>query len=259
MRIPLLAPDNYAFPDPAYALAWCDGLVGVSGDLDAGRLLEAYRNGVFPWFSRDGWFFWYAVGPRAVIVPERLHVPRSLAKTLRNGSYRVAVNGCFAEVVAHCAAAARPNQDGTWIAPEFQTAYLKLHEMGHAHSFECHYPDESGETRLAGGFYGVQIGRVFYGVQIGRVFYGVQIGRVFYGESMFALQPDASKIAFACAVPFLADLGVELIDCQQDTEHMRRFGSELLPFADFAERLRMLNAVPLKEEIGRREVACKGL
>lgn len=186
-------------------------------------------------------FFWYAVGPRAVIVPERLHVPRSLAKTLRNGSYRVAVNGCFAEVVAHCAAAARPNQDGTWIAPEFQTAYLKLHEMGHAHSFECHYPDESGETRLAGGFY------------------GVQIGSVFYGESMFALQPDASKIAFACAVPFLADLGVELIDCQQDTEHMRRFGSELLPFADFAERLRMLNAVPLKEEIGRREVACKGL
>ncbi|EMU2937438.1 leucyl/phenylalanyl-tRNA--protein transferase [Neisseria gonorrhoeae] len=241
MRIPLLAPDNYAFPDPAYALARCDGLVGVSRDLDAGRLLEAYWNGVFPWFSRDGWFFWYAVGPRAVIVPERLHVPRSLAKTLRNGSYRVAVNGCFAEVVAHCAAAARPNQDGTWIAPEFQTAYLKLHEMGHAHSFECHYPDENGKTRLAGGFY------------------GVQIGRVFYGESMFALQPDASKIAFACAVPFLADLGVELIDCQQDTEHMRRFGSELLPFADFAERLRMLNAVPLKEEIGRREVACKGL
>ncbi|EMT9550262.1 leucyl/phenylalanyl-tRNA--protein transferase, partial [Neisseria gonorrhoeae] len=70
MRIPLLAPDNYAFPDPAYALARCDGLVGVSRDLDAGRLLEAYRNGVFPWFSRDGWFFWYAVGPRAVIVPE---------------------------------------------------------------------------------------------------------------------------------------------------------------------------------------------
>ncbi len=240
MRIPLLAPDNYAFPDPAYALARCDGLVGVSRDLDAGRLLEAYRNGVFPGFARR-LVFWYAVGPRAVIVPERLHVPRSLEKTLRNCSYRVTVNGCFAEVVAHCAAAVRPNQDGTWIAPEFQTAYLKLHEMGYAHSFECHYPDENGKTRLAGGFY------------------GVQIGRVFYGESMFALQPDASKIAFACAVPFLASLGVELIDCQQDTGHMRRFGSELLPFADFAERLRMLNAVPLKEEIGRREVACKGL
>ena len=113
--------------------------------------------------------------------------------------------------------------------------------MGYAHSFECHYPDENGKTRLAGGFY------------------GVQIGRVFYGESMFALQPDASKIAFACAVPFLASLGVELIDCQQDTEHMRRFGSELLPFADFAARLRSLNAVPLKEAVGCCEVACNRL
>lgn len=185
MRIPLLAPDNYAFPDPAYALARCDGLVGVSRDLDAGRLLEAYRNGVFPWFSRDGWFFWYAVGPRAVIVPERLHVPRSLAKTLRNGSYRVAVNGCFAEVVAHCAAAARPNQDGTWIAPEFQTAYLKLHEMGHAHSFECHYPDENGKTRLAGGFYGVQIGRVFYGESIVCVATGCVENRVCLRRAVF--------------------------------------------------------------------------
>ena len=241
MGIPLLAPGDYAFPDPARALSEYEGLVGVSRDLDAGRLLEAYRNGVFPWFSRDGWFFWYAVGPRAVVFPDRLHIPRSLAKTLRNRAYRVTANSCFERVVAQCADMVRPGQDGTWIAPEFQTAYLKLHEMGHAHSFECHYPDENGKTRLAGGFY------------------GVQIGRVFYGESMFALQPDASKIAFACAVPFLASLGVELIDCQQDTGHMRRFGSELLPFADFAARLRSLNAVPLKEAVGCCEVACNRL
>ena len=182
MGIPLLAPGDYAFPDPARALSEYEGLVGVSRDLDAGRLLEAYRNGVFPWFSRDGWFFWYAVGPRAVVFPDRLHIPRSLAKTLRNRAYRVTANNCFERVVAQCADLVRPGQDGTWIALEFQTAYLKLHEMGHAHSFECHYPDENGKTRLAGGFY------------------GVQIGRVFYGESMFALQPDASKIAFACAV-----------------------------------------------------------
>ena len=231
MKIPFLAPRDYRFPDPSYALAECDGLVGVSGDLDTGRLLSAYRQGIFPWFSRDGWFFWYAVAPRAVIVPESLHIGRSLAKTLRNKPYRVTVNRCFEKVIAHCANVPRPEQDGTWIEPAFQTAYLKLHHQGHAHSFECWLPDEQGEMQLAGGFY------------------GVQIGCVFYGESMFALRPDASKIAFACAVPFLSDLGVALIDCQQDTEHMRRFGSRLMDFADFQTALKDLNAKPLKRNI----------
>ena len=183
-------------------------MVGISRDLDTGRLLSAYRQGVFPWFSEDGWFFWHTIDPRAVIVPENLHIGRSLAKTLRNKPYRVTVNQCFETVIAHCAAFPRPGQDGTWIVPEFQAAYTELHRLGHAHSFECFYPDETGRLKLAGGFY------------------GVQIGRVFYGESMFALEPDASKIAFARAVPFLAGLGIELIDCQQDTLHMHRFGSD---------------------------------
>ena len=155
MGIPLLAPGDYAFPDPALHCRSTKGWSVMSRDLDAGRLLEAYRNGVFPWFSRDGWFFWYAVGPRAVVFPDRLYIPRSLAKMLRNRAYRVTANDCFERVVAQCADMVRPGQDGTWIAPEFQTVYLKLHEMGHAHSFECHYPDENGKTRLAGGFYGV--------------------------------------------------------------------------------------------------------
>ena len=236
MSIPLLYPNDYTFPDPFYALEECDGVVGISRDLDTGRLLSAYRQGIFPWFSEDGWFFWHTIDPRAVIVPENLHIGRSLAKTLRNKPYRVTVNQCFETVIAHCAAFPRPGQDGTWIVPEFQAAYTELHRLGHAHSFECFYPDETGRLKLAGGFY------------------GVQIGRVFYGESMFALEPDASKIAFARAVPFLAGLDIELIDCQQDTLHMYRFGSEPIPFAEFQTTLQRLNALPLKEALGARVV-----
>lgn len=236
MHIPLLRPDDYRFPDPSYALSECDGLVGVSTDLAPQRLLSAYRSGIFPWFSQDGYFFWYAVAPRAVIIPDRLTVGRSLSKTLRNKTYLVTANRCFDEVIGHCASVTRPRQDGTWIAPEFQTAYKKLHESGFAHSFECFLPDGNGAMHLAGGFY------------------GVQIGSVFYGESMFALRPDASKIAFACAVPFLSQRGIALIDCQQDTEHMRRFGSQLLDFGDFQERLRSLNNRQPAHPIGKTDI-----
>ena len=234
MKIPFLAPRDYRFPDPSYALAECDGLVGVSGDLDTGRLLSAYGQGIFPWFSRDGWFFWYAVAPRAVIVPENLHIGRSLAKTLRHKPYRVTVNRCFEKVIAHCANVPRPEQDGTWIEPAFQTAYLKLHHQGNAHSFECWLPDEQGKMQLAGGFY------------------GVQIGCVFYGESMFALRPDASKIAFACAVPFLADLGVALIDCQQDTEHNAPFRFAVNGFCRLSDGLKGFERETVKAEYRRR-------
>ncbi|WP_416191833.1 leucyl/phenylalanyl-tRNA--protein transferase [Neisseria sp. CCUG12390] len=236
MNIPFLPPQDYRFPNPDYALEHCDGLVGVSADLDEGRLLAAYRSGIFPWFSQNGLFYWFATAPRTVLLPEKLHIGKSLAKTLRNKPYRVSVNEAFGEVVAHCAAAPRPGQDGTWIAPEFQTAYARLHDIGHAHSFECRYPDEQGRLKLVGGFY------------------GVQIGRVFYGESMFALAPDASKIAFACAVPYLAERGVQLIDCQQDTAHLARFGSEQMDFHDFQTALKRLNAMDLVGKIGHGTV-----
>ena len=236
MNIPYLPPNDYRFPEPDYALAECDGLVGASSDLDTARLLSAYRAGIFPWLGRQGFFYWFAVSPRAVILPEKLHVSRSLAKHLRNTPYLVTANRCFAEVVARCAAVPRPNQDGTWIAPEFQTAYQKLHDIGHAHSFECFCPDADGTWRLAGGFY------------------GVQIGRVFYGESMFSLKPNASKTAFAHAVPFLQKRGIALIDCQQDTPHMRRFGSQLMDFSDFQTALEKLNAQELHHPIEAEEI-----
>lgn len=232
MNIPFLPPQDYRFPHPGYALEHCDGLVGVSADLDSGRLLAAYRQGIFPWFSQNGLFYWYATAPRTVLLPENIRIGKSLAKTLRNKPYRVSANQAFAQVIGHCAAVPRPGQDGSWIAPEFQTAYTRLHELGHAHSFECWYPDGQGRLKLAGGFY------------------GVQIGCVFYGESMFALAPDASKTAFACAVPYLAECGVRLIDCQQDTGHLARFGSQAMDFDDFQTALRRLNAVDLVREIG---------
>lgn len=241
MDIPFFAPRDYRFPDPAPALEYNEGLVGVSADLDSGRLLAAYRAGIFPWFSEGGLFYWFCTAPRTVLRPETLHIGRSLAKLLRNKSYLVTANHSFEHIIAACAAIPRAGQDGTWIALEFQQAYTALHRAGYAHSFECWYPAEQGEDyQLAGGFY------------------GVQIGRVFYGESMFALQPDASKIAFASAVPYLADCGIALIDCQQDTQHLARFGSQQMALADFQAELGRLNPLPLNREIGRVVIARAG-
>lgn len=182
-------------------------------------------------------FYWFAQHSRAVLLPERLHIGRSLAKTLRHKSYRVSANARFADVIAACAQVPRPKQGGTWITSDFQAAYIALHRMGHAHSFECWLPDAAGQWQLAGGFY------------------GVQIGSVCYGASMFAHRADASKIAFACAVPFLARCGIRLIDCQQDTAHLARFGSQLMPFETFREWLRAWNELGLVREIGGGVVA----
>ncbi|OAM26639.1 leucyl/phenylalanyl-tRNA--protein transferase [Eikenella longinqua] len=229
--IPLLAADCLQFPDPRPAIAAHEGLVALSRDLSAERLLAAYKQGIFPWHEEGGLFFWFATAPRTVLYPERLHIGRSLAKTLRHKPYAVTANQNFLAVIAACAATPRPGQGGSWIAPNFQVAYTELHRLGRAHSFECWYPDEDGRLVLAGGLY------------------GVQIGRVFFGESMFAWQSDASKIAFACAVPFLQRCGIRLIDCQQDTPHLARFGSQTVPFDDFQAALSELTAQPLDKPI----------
>lgn len=236
MDIPFFAPRDYRFPDPKPALEHHEGLVGVSADLDRERLLAAYRSGIFPWFSEGGLFYWFCTAPRTVLFPEKIHIGRSLAKTLRNKPYAVSANRHFPAVIAACAAAPREGQAGTWITREMQKAYIRLHEAGHAHSFECWYPDAQGGLQLAGGLY------------------GVQIGRVFYGESMFARQSDASKIAFACAVPYLAECGIELIDCQMHTAHLARFGSERMPFEDFQTALCSLSVQALPQPVGRQVI-----
>ncbi|QEY26078.1 leucyl/phenylalanyl-tRNA--protein transferase [Neisseria zalophi] len=237
MEIPFLYDDTAAFPDVFEAIEERDGFVAIGGSLSAQRLLTAYRQGIFPWFSEGDPVCWWALSPRTVLYPEKCHIGRSLQKTLRNKPYLVTVNQKFPAVIATCAGVRRPEQSGTWITEEMQQAYIGLYELGHAHSFECWYPDENGVLNLAGGLY------------------GVQIGRVFFGESMFALRPDASKIAFACAVPYLAKCGIEIIDCQQNTDHLARFGSELIAFETFQTALNDLTDKALDEPIGSGWIA----
>ncbi|MFC3874603.1 leucyl/phenylalanyl-tRNA--protein transferase [Neisseria musculi] len=232
MDIPILPPHGCRFPDPARAVAERGGLVAVGGSLSPERLLAAYPQGIFPWYGEGQPVCWFALAPRTVLFPAKIHIGRSLQKHLRNKPYAVTANRNFSAVIAACAATPRTGQSGTWITAGMQQAYTKLHQMGYAHSFECWYPDETGRLKLAGGLY------------------GVQIGRAFFGESMFAVQADASKTAFALAVPYLAQRGIGLIDCQQNTAHLARFGSEQMDFADFQTALRRLAAQLLTHPIG---------
>jgi leucyl/phenylalanyl-tRNA--protein transferase len=196
------------FPDPEDAEP--DGLLAVGGDLSPPRLLAAYAAGIFPWFSDGGPILWWSPDPRLVLRPEWLHVPRSLSRTLRRGTYRVRADTAFGEVIRRCASSARPGQRGTWITPEMVEAYERLHHMGVAHSFEAWEG-----ARLAGGLY------------------GVSLGGAFFGESMFAERPDASKVAFVAAVRWLAARGIALVDCQVRTEHLLRFGAREVRRAEF--------------------------
>ncbi len=206
-------PREVAFPDPGEAEE--DGLLAVGGDLSVARLLAAYARGIFPWFTRGQTPYWFSPDPRLVLRPEALHVPRSLARTLRRGAYRFTADRAFEQVLLGCATARREGQDGTWISRPIVEGYTALHAAGFAHSFEAW----EGEA-LVGGLY------------------GVSLGAAFFGESMFALRPDASKGAFVTAVRWLTRQGVRLVDCQVTTEHLVRFGAEEWP------RQRYLAALP---------------
>jgi leucyl/phenylalanyl-tRNA--protein transferase len=208
-----LPRDAAVFPDPRHAEP--DGLLAVGGDLSPRRLLAAYREGIFPWFGEESPILWWSPDPRLVLVPEELHVPRSLQRTLRRGVYRVTADTAFAEVIRACSTKDRPGQEGTWITPDMIEAYEELHQLGYAHSFEAWEDDE-----LAGGLY------------------GVSLGQAFFGESMFSERPDASKVAFVTSVRWLADRGIRLIDCQVRTEHLLRFGAREIPREAFLAQLR---------------------
>ncbi len=205
-------PDEPVFPDPDEAEP--DGLVAVGGDLSPARLRVAYATGIFPWYGDDSPILWWSPDPRLVLHPGWLHVPRSLARTLRSGRYAIRADTAFGEVIRRCAAARRPGQRGTWITPAMVAAYERLHREGLAHSFEAWEGD-----RLAGGLY------------------GVSLGGAFFGESMFADRPDASKAAFVESVRWLASRGVDLVDCQVRTDHLVRFGAREISRARFLAEL----------------------
>jgi leucyl/phenylalanyl-tRNA--protein transferase len=188
------------FPRPE--LADPNGLLAVGGDLRPERLVLAYAMGIFPWYSEDTPILWHSPDPRMVLRAGDLVVGRSLAKTLRRGAYEVRLDTAFRAVMESCARVPRHDQDGTWIMPEMIDAYEELHRRGLAHSAEAWLGGE-----LAGGLY------------------GVSLGGAFFGESMFAKEPDASKVAFVTLVRAMAGWGIDLVDCQVRTAHLARFGA----------------------------------
>jgi leucyl/phenylalanyl-tRNA--protein transferase len=201
------------FPPPEGAED--DGLLAIGGDLSVERLVLAYSMGIFPWYSDTYPILWWSPDPRLILIPAELKVSRSLRQTIRKGLYRVTTNTAFEEVIRNCATISRKGEQGTWITEEMMAAYIRLHQAGYAHSVEAWDGDE-----LAGGFY------------------GVMMGKAFFGESMFAKKSDASKVAFATYAAALAEKGFELIDCQVTTDHMKRFGAKEIPRALFMQYLK---------------------
>jgi leucyl/phenylalanyl-tRNA---protein transferase len=191
-----------------------DGLLALGGDLRPERLLLGYTQGIFPWYAENLPILWHSPDPRMVMTTRDLVVQRSLRKQIKRRPYELTTDKAFADVLRGCAQVPRPGQTGTWLIPEMVDAYLKLHELGFAHSFEAW---EDGA--LVGGLY------------------GVSLGAAFFGESMFAKAPDASKVAFVASVRQLDHWRIGLIDCQVHTEHLERFGAYEVPRLDYLQML----------------------
>jgi leucyl/phenylalanyl-tRNA--protein transferase len=207
------------FPPPE--LAERDGLLAVGGDLSRDRLLLAYSMGIFPWYSEDSPILWWSTDPRLVLFPGEVKVSRSLRQTIRKRTYEVTFDTAFSEVIRNCAAVRR-REKGTWITDEMREAYCGLHDAGFAHSVESWSKGE-----LAGGLY------------------GVALGRVFFGESMFTLKKDASKVAFERLVRRLIDKDFLLIDCQMTTQHLLSLGAREIPRSLFMGILKQALEKPL--------------
>ena len=204
-------PKTYTFP-PLEA-ASPEGLLAVGGDLNPDRLLSAYRQGIFPWYRDDQPILWWSPDPRAVLYPSKLHISKSLRKSLRTRGFEVSADRAFALVIATCAES-RNHGEGTWITSGMQEAYCALHRIGYAHSVETWHNGE-----LVGGLY------------------GLAIGKAFFGESMFSRVADASKTALVGLATSLAADGYRFIDCQVVSEHLTSLGAEAAPRDRFASEL----------------------
>lgn len=214
-----LNDDDCYFPPADYANK--EGLLAFGGDLSPQRLVIAYANGIFPWYSENEPLLWWSLDPRLIIRPGEMKVSKSLRHTLKSGKFETRIDTNFREVMLHCAETPRKDQDGTWIQDEMVDAYCELHELGIAHSFESYHSEE-----LVGGLY------------------GISIGKVFFGESMFHTVTDASKVAFYHLHQFLQAHDFKLIDCQQETEHLMSLGAYSIPRKNFLEELKVLTAEP---------------
>jgi leucyl/phenylalanyl-tRNA--protein transferase len=205
------------FPSPEEAEP--DGLIAVGGDLSVPRLLEAYSNGIFPWFEPGEELLWWSPDPRLILEPGKLRVSRSLRATIRKGTYETRFDTAFRDVIQGCASIKRKHEDGTWISRDIKRAYGELHDLGLAHSIESWADGE-----LVGGLY------------------GVRLGAAFFGESMFAKRTDASKVAVAALCDQCLKRGIEFIDCQIRSEHLISLGAETISRTEFLARLQTTNA-----------------
>ncbi len=212
-HIPWLDSNQLAFPPLERALKSPNGLLAAGGDLSPERLKVAYSEGIFPWYESGQPILWWSPDPRSVLFPAKLHISRSLRKTLRKNLFNVTADTAFESVINACAKS-RKYTHGTWITPEMQRAYTQLFQLGYAHSVEAW---QNGE--LVGGLY------------------GVALGRAFFGESMFSFRTDASKVAFVHLVKQLQIQGYQVIDCQVSSEHLFSLGAEEIPRSQFSQIL----------------------
>lgn len=208
-----LLSDDLIFPPPQ--LASDEGLLAVGGDLSQERLQLAYRMGIFPWYSENEPIMWWSPNPRLVLYPSELKISKSLAKTIKRGLFKVTMDQAFEAVIKACAHGRTPMQEGTWIVNDMISAYCHLHESGLAHSVEAWQ-----DGRLAGGLY------------------GVSLGKCFFGESMFTRISNASKVAFVALVEHLKALNFNLIDCQVTTPHLLHFGAREISRTRFLSELK---------------------
>jgi leucyl/phenylalanyl-tRNA--protein transferase len=234
LPITLLGPEPDApFPPAALALREPDGLLAAGGDLSSTRLLNAYRQGIFPWYSDGQPILWWSPDPRMVFATDGVRLPSKFRRGLRRSTWVLRADGAFDQVISTCAQTPRPGQDGTWITDEMLRAYRQLHRLGHAHSVEVF----DGDT-LVGGIY------------------GVAIGRMFFGESMFSAESGGSKVALAGLAHVLHDWGWPLIDAQVANPHLQFMGAQPLPRSEFLARIGTLvekdeQPGPWSERFGR--------
>ena len=226
-------PRTYTFP-PLEA-ASPEGLLAVGGDLNPDRLLSAYRQGVFPWFSDGQPILWWSPDPRAILYPADLHISRSLRKSLRTQGFAVTADRAFDDVIQRCAES-RNAREGTWITSGMQEAYCTLHRMGYAHSVETW---RNGQ--LVGGLY------------------GLAIGKAFFGESMFSQITDASKTALVALSVSLTAGGYQFIDCQVVSEHLNSLGAKAVPRYRFSSELKQAVETPVNETPWNWTIAAREL
>lgn len=237
LHLPMLDADpGSPFPDPRGALREPDGLLAFGGDLAPTRLLNAYRQGIFPWYSPGQPILWWSPDPRTVFASDGVHVSRRFARTLRTLDWAITADTAFDRVVAACADSPRRGQAGTWITPEMRGAYAALHQLGHAHAIEAWDGDA-----LVGGLY------------------GVAIGQMFFAESMFSAQSGGSKVALMALAAILRQWRWPLFDAQVESPHLLRMGASTIPRAQFLQRIAVQTTLPAPPgswtaDIGRHDL-----